>query len=131
MEDRGRFSLKGFQLKRRAKETLAMFLSILMVASVISVPVKAETYSGDDSGAGKIYFAGDVIRFNDSYGNIKVQPVTIPRDGMFSLPDLAPNSASDPQVGTAGMYYYQSSFTLPTRNTLTVTLPDDYCICTE
>ncbi len=126
MEDRGRFSLKGFQLKRRAKETLAMFLSILMVASVISVPVKAETYSGDDSGAGKIYFAGDVIRFNDSYGNIKVQPVTIPRDGMFSLPDLAPNSASDPQVGTAGMYYYQSSFTLPTRNTLTVTLPDDY-----
>lgn len=126
MEKRGNFKLKGFQLKRRIKETLAMFLSILMVASVISVPVKAERYSGDDSAAGKTYFGGDVISFTGSYGKIKIVPVTAPDDGVFLLRDLEPDSSTAPSVGTAGQYYYKSTFTLPSRSTLSVPLPDYY-----
>lgn len=126
MENRGNFKLKGFQLKRRIKETFAMFLSILMVASVISVPVKAERYSGDDSAAGKTYFGGDVISFTGSYGKIKIVPVTAPDDGIFLLRDLEPDSSTAPSVGTAGQYYYKSTFTLPSRSTLSVSLPDYY-----
>ncbi|MBR4581610.1 MAG: hypothetical protein IKO32_10295, partial [Lachnospiraceae bacterium] len=112
----------SFHFKRRAKETLAMLLSILMVLSVVFVPIKADAYKGysspgvDEQGdpiegdipipEGTVFFPGDGITFLSCYGRVlygqkEISQVNVP----FELGEYATEHN--------GNYYKNGPFEFP------------------
>ena len=114
MEKRGNFILKGFQLKRRIKETFAMFLSILMVASVISVPVKAEEYDDFSLERGQWFIGGDEISGSENY--IRLVFVVDKVSEATDIVEIDPYDSGDVKEDEDGKFYQYGSFTFPMFN---------------
>ena len=118
--------MERINFKKRTKETLALVLSILLVAGTFSVPVKSagtvtKTIPFNSVEEGDVFVPGDAIAFTDgiNYGKVILyySEMAYNVEGGYLYPGPDDNSHEDSyREGGNVLYYYSSNYTLPNKD---------------
>ncbi|MCR4815519.1 MAG: MBG domain-containing protein [Lachnospiraceae bacterium] len=102
---------RNFNIRRRAKETLAMFLSILLVFSVVLVPIKADAdeYDLDSLDIGSWVMGDDTVNGNEAFCRIIYTVEKELGDGIYVI---EPVNSGDSK-GEDEIYYQYGEFVFP------------------